>query len=146
MINRSIVTTEVAVCFTTSFILIGSGGVRAGDSPCGIVACIGFVTVGPIPVTQALPNVTEGKSFALRELLHVTKLVKEQLGIESRCGRKEYRAPERDRGNGRLTQHPAAHPQRKTATAEPQIAQLGPARRQRLRQLEMLAEQSCLYL
>jgi len=78
MMNRSIVTTEVAVCFTTLCILIGTGGGGAGETVRRIAAGVRLIAVGVISAPQTFPNVTEGKGSALGELLDVPQLVQQE--------------------------------------------------------------------
>src|SRR5688572_11718453 len=100
MMNRSIVTTDVAVCFTTLSILFGTGGDSAGEAAGRVRAGILLVAVGVIARPQTLPNVTEGESPALGKLLDVAKLVKQELGIEPCRRREKDRSPQCDRGDG----------------------------------------------
>src|SRR5689334_6625541 len=104
MMNRSIVTTDVAVCFTKLRFLIGTSYRAACNASRGVVSRIDLEAVGMVSPPQALPNVMEGESFALRELLHMSQLMQQQLWIESRVARKKNRAAERDCSDGRLTE------------------------------------------
>src|SRR5688572_32645815 len=135
MMNRSIVTTDVAVCFTTLSILFGTGGDNAGEAAGRVTAGIFLVAVGMIARPQTFPNVTEWESPALGKLLYVTELVGQQLRIESRRRRKKAGASQRNCGNCGLTEHPATDAEREAATTAAHRGKLGPPVRYSFREM-----------
>src|SRR5688572_18976618 len=121
MMKRSIVTTDVAVCFTTSQFLIG-GDLR--EPVGGVPARVGFVWVTGISVTHRLPQVAEGKGPAFQKLVDVTKLVQEQLGGKPSAGSNEDSPPQRNRGRVAGSQRPAGNPHRKSTASIRRLREL----------------------
>jgi len=109
--NRSIVTTEVAVCFTTLGVLIGTSYGISGEAAGGVTARVCLKAVGVIPPPQTLPNVMEGKTFAFRKLLHVSVLVQKKLRIQPGPRREKDRFPQGNRCHRRLAEEKSAHAQ-----------------------------------
>ena len=107
---------------------------------------ISLETIGMVAARETLPNVMKGKSFALRELLNVTVFVKQQLGMKPSAVREKYRPAQRDRRNSRLAKKPAAYSQGQPAPPVPQLIQLGPVKRELIRQANRLTEESVFYL
>src|SRR5688500_13356341 len=138
MINRSIVTTEVAVCFTTSCILFGTSAGRAGEAAGSVTPGVGLVAIRVISPPQTLPKVTNGESFALRELLHVSELVKKQTRIGASPRRKKDRAPDGYRCDGTSSEDPAPDTEWKSTLPITKLAQLRPRVGECARQLHSL--------
>src|SRR6266536_3107262 len=126
MMYRSMVTTEVAVCFTLSF-LGDTGASRLGESTRREFTGVNLVRIVMIAVTQALPNVMERKAFARVELLYVTELVQQELRGGPSAGSQEDRSPERDRGDRLLAEEPAGDSRRNSDATELCRSQLGVA-------------------
>src|SRR5689334_12538218 len=124
MMNRSIVTTEVAVCFTTLCVLIGCRSGLAPEAVRGVTARVGLVAVCVVTPPQTLPNVMKGKHLALPKLLDVPKFVQQQLGIEPGFRCQENGVTQRNRSNGGLSQHPASNSERQSSTTEPECEEL----------------------
>src|SRR3954466_3160119 len=107
MMYRSIVTTDVAVCFTTLRLSVGVGLAHSecyrGKSP-GIY----FVRIRPVSASDGLPKITYRKAFSPSKLMDVPKLVQEESLVEALSGVKEDRAPESDAGDVGRAEHPAA--------------------------------------
>ena len=72
------------MCFTTLYVLFGTGDDGSPETTGRVIPGVDLEAVGVIPPPQTLPNVMEGKTFALRKLLDVPQLVKQKLGIEPR--------------------------------------------------------------
>src|SRR4051812_46475947 len=108
MMYRSIVTTDVAVCFTTLRLSVGVGLAHSecygGKSP-----GIDFVRIRPVSASDGLPKITYRKAFSPSKLMDVAKLVQEERLVEALSGVQEDRSPERDTGDVRGAQHPAAN-------------------------------------
>src|SRR5512141_2237875 len=115
MMKRSIVTTEVAVCFTTLGVLVRSSFIRTPEASSRKIAGIGLEAVGVIPPPQALPNVMKGKTFALGKLLNVTILVQKQFRIEPRLRSEINRPAKRHGRHGPLTKQNSANPERQAS-------------------------------
>src|SRR6476646_6284897 len=118
MMNRSMVTTDTGVCFTSGFL---GRDERALEPACGIRSRIDLVAVSMVPATQAFPNVAKGERPALQKLLDVAKLVQKQRRVERSMGSEEYCSPQSYRGNRGLTQHQASDSGRKSASAKPHL-------------------------
>src|SRR5512141_38416 len=126
MMKRSIVTTEVAVCFTTLGVLVGSSFIRAFEASSRKIAGVGFEPVGVIPPPQALPNVMKGKTFALGKLLNVTILVQKQFRIEPRFGSEINRPAKRYRRNRPLTKQKSTNSEGQAPNPVSELSQFGP--------------------
>src|SRR5665647_2983450 len=129
MMYRSIVTTEVAVCFTTLCVLVGCQSGFALESARRVAARVCLVAVCVIAPSQTLPNVMERKHLALGKLLDVTKLVQEQFRIEARARREENSATESDGRDRRLSEHPPADAKRQPAATETCLLYTSPSPR-----------------
>ena len=140
MMNRSIVTTEVAVCFTTSCILFGTGAGKSLEAACGVASCVGLVAVGVIPSPQTLPNVTERKRSGFAKLLDVPELMQKKLRIEPGAACHKDGPAESYGCYGGLAEEKATNSQWKAAAPKSQRGQFGPAVGQIGRQLEVLPE------
>src|SRR4029079_3964644 len=146
MMNRSIVTTDVAVCFTKLRFLAGTSYGAACHAARGVVSRIDLEAVRVISPPQALPNVMERESFALCELLHVSQLVQEKLRIESGIACKKDRTAKRNCSDSRLAEQNAADAQRQSTSPISQIAQLRPSDHQVVRQFDSSFKESMLPL
>ncbi len=111
----------------------------------GVVSRIDLEAVGMISPPQTLPNVMEGESFALRELLHVPQLMQKELGIESRVACEKDRPAKRDCSDCRLPQHDATNAKRETTSPVSQLPQLRPSNHEFIRQRDAPAEQSLFH-
>src|SRR4051812_40982289 len=94
MMNRSIVTTDVAVCLTT-LIILSEVNVHPTltDARRGVVARIDLETISNIPAPQRLPQVENREGSARFKLVDVPKLVQEQFSRRRCLGRQPNRVP-----------------------------------------------------
>lgn len=133
------------MCFTTLCVLFGTGDDRSPEATGRVIACVDLEAVGVIPPPQTLPNVMEGKTFAFCKLLNVPQLVQKELRIEPGPRREKYRPPQRDSGNGGLSEQPSSDAERQTAPSISQLLQLGPDRLYFIRKLDFSASKLVPY-
>src|SRR6476661_3979104 len=112
MMNRSIVTTDVAVCLTTlssSRTSLDGMAYAAGR----IRPRIRLETVLVIPPAQTLPEIEQREGQTLLKLMDVPEFVQEQfrVGLERRS--EKHGAPQRDRRSRPLAEAPARDAHRK---------------------------------
>ena len=86
---------------------------------CGVAAGVGFEAVGKVAAPETLPNVTEGESFALVELIGVSQLVKKQTGFEGRDRGEVHGVAECDGSDRTLAEEPSAYPRWNASSTEP---------------------------
>jgi hypothetical protein len=94
-----------------------------------------------VSATQALPNVTHRKGPALKKLLHVAKLVQEQICIERCMGPKVNSSPHCYGLNCRLTEKQSADAGHDSASPQLQFAQVGIRTRELIGHRDPLSDQ-----
>src|ERR1700738_2103923 len=128
MMNRSIVTTEVAVCWTTGLPL--HGGWSAGHSARGVPPRVRLVGIPGVAVPQSPPQIAERKGTIATKLMDVAEFVQEQFRTERDPLGHPNRAPQGDPAHRSAPQTPASDAQRESAAPPPRLAELRVGREQ----------------
>ena len=81
-----------------------------------------------ITAPEALPQVAQREGTIGLKLLHMAKLVQEQLPRDGLGATKPYGVPQRDGGDGALPQEPPSNARRKSASSQANQGELPVAR------------------